>query len=230
MKKTLTAELPTLGLTLGEDQLDRLCRFGELLLQQNQVMNLTAITEPSAVARLHFLDSLALLREESLAGKTLIDIGCGAGFPGVPLAIAEPTLHVTLLDSLQKRINWLKTILPELGVDATCVAARAEEYVAEKREQYDVATSRAVARLNILAELCLPYVKVGGKFLALKGAMAEAEANEAKKAVETLGGRLSEIREYPVGDAVHRIVVVEKVRPTPKAYPRKFAKIKQQPL
>lgn len=230
MKHTLMAELPTLGLSLREDQIDRLCRFGQLLLQQNQVMNLTAITEPTAVARLHFLDSLALLREEALAGKTLIDIGCGAGFPGVPLAIAEPTLRVTLLDSLQKRVNWLKTILPELGVDATCVAARAEEYVAEHREAYDVATSRAVARLNILSELCLPYVKVGGKFLALKGAMAQAEADEAKTAIEALGGRLSEIREYPVGEAIHRIVVVEKVRPTPKAYPRKFAKIKQQPL
>lgn len=230
MKHTLMSELPTLGLSLGEDQIDRLCRFGQLLLKQNQVMNLTAITEPTAVARLHFLDSLALLREEALAGKTLIDIGCGAGFPGVPLAIAEPTLHVTLLDSLQKRVNWLKTILPELGVDATCVAARAEEYVAEHREAYDVATSRAVARLNILSELCLPYVKVGGKFLALKGAMAQAEADEAKTAIEALGGRLSEIREYPVGEATHRIVVVEKVRPTPKAYPRKFAKIKQQPL
>ena len=230
MKHTLMAELPTLGLSLREDQIDRLCRFGQLLLQQNQVMNLTAITEPTAVARLHFLDSLALLREEALAGKTLIDIGCGAGFPGVPLAIAEPTLRVTLLDSLQKRANWLKTILPELGVDATCVAARAEEYVAEHREAYDVATSRAVARLNILSELCLPYVKVGGKFLALKGAMAQAEADEAKTAIEALGGRLAEIREYPVGEAIHRIVVVEKVRPTPKAYPRKFAKIKQQPL
>lgn len=230
MKHTLMAELPTLGLSLREDQIDRLCRFGQLLLQQNQVMNLTAITEPTAVARLHFLDSLALLREEALAGKTLIDIGCGAGFPGVPLAIAEPTLHVTLLDSLQKRVNWLKAILPELGVDATCVAARAEEYVAEHREAYDVATSRAVARLNILSELCLPYVKVGGKFLALKGAMAQAEADEAKTAIEALGGRLAEIREYPVGEAIHRIVVVEKVRPTPKAYPRKFAKIKQQPL
>ena len=230
MKHTLMAELPTLGLSLREDQIDRLCRFGALLLKQNQVMNLTAITEPTAVARLHFLDSLALLREEALAGKTLIDIGCGAGFPGVPLAIAEPTLHVTLLDSLQKRVNWLKTILPELGVDATCVAARAEEYVAEHREAYDVATSRAVARLNILSELCLPYVKVGGKFLALKGAMAQAEADEAKTAIEALGGKLAEIREYPVGEAIHRIVVVEKVRPTPKAYPRKFAKIKQQPL
>ena len=230
MRAALVEALAQLELTLDDGRLDRLCRFGDALLEQNRVMNLTAITDPEAVARLHFADSLALLRWEDLRGKTVLDVGCGAGFPGVPLAIAEPTLHVTLLDSLQKRVNWLKTILPELGVDATCVAARAEEYVAEHREAYDVATSRAVARLNILSELCLPYVKVGGKFLALKGAMAQAEADEAKTAIEALGGRLSEIREYPVGEATHRIVVVEKVRPTPKAYPRKFAKIKQQPL
>ena len=230
MKQTLIEGLPTLGLSLSAEQIDRLCRFGALVLAQNQVMNLTAITEPGAVAQLHFLDSLALLRDENLAGKTLIDIGCGAGFPGVPLAIAAPGCRVTLLDSLQKRVNWLKSVLPEVGVEAQCVAARAEEYVALCREQFDVATSRAVARLNILSELCLPYVKVGGRFLALKGAMAQAEADEAEKAIDRLGGRIADIREYPVGEAVHRIVVVEKVRPTPAAYPRKFAKIKQQPL
>ena len=230
MKETLAAGLPALGLTLTDGQLDRLCQFGQLLLEQNQVMNLTAITEPRAVAELHFLDSLALLQWEDLRGKALIDVGCGAGFPGTPLAIAVPELKLTLLDSLQKRIRWLETVLPQVGVDATCVAARAEEYVAQHREQYDVAVSRAVARLNLLSELCLPYVKVGGKFLALKGAMAQEEANEARKAIETLGGRITGIWEYPVGDAVHRIVAVEKVRPTPKAYPRKFAKIKQNPL
>lgn len=230
MKETLAAGLPALGLTLTDVQLDRLCQFGQLLLEQNQVMNLTAITEPRAVAELHFLDSLALLQWEDLRGKAVIDVGCGAGFPGTPLAIAVPELKLTLLDSLQKRIRWLETVLPQVGVDATCVAARAEEYVAQHREQYDVAVSRAVARLNLLSELCLPYVKVGGKFLALKGAMAQEEADEARKAIETLGGRITGIWEYPVGDAVHRIVAVEKVRPTPKAYPRKFAKIKQNPL
>ncbi|HIR49857.1 MAG TPA: 16S rRNA (guanine(527)-N(7))-methyltransferase RsmG [Candidatus Avoscillospira avicola] len=230
MKETLAAGLPALGLTLTDGQLDRLCQFGQLLLEQNQVMNLTAITEPRAVAELHFLDSLALLQWEDLRGKAVIDVGCGAGFPGTPLAIAVPELKLTLLDSLQKRIRWLETVLPQVGVDATCVAARAEEYVAQHREQYDVAVSRAVARLNLLSELCLPYVKVGGKFLALKGAMAQEEADEARKAIETLGGRITGIWEYPVGDAVHRIVAVEKVRPTPKAYPRKFAKIKQNPL
>ena len=230
MKETLAAGLPALGLTLTDGQLDRLCQFGQLLLEQNQVMNLTAITEPRAVAELHFLDSLALLQWEDLRGKAVIDVGCGAGFPGTPLAIAVPELKLTLLDSLQKRIRWLETVLPQVGVDATCVAARAEEYVAQHREQYDVAVSRAVTRLNLLSELCLPYVKVGGKFLALKGAMAQEEADEARKAIETLGGRITGIWEYPVGDAVHRIVAVEKVRPTPKAYPRKFAKIKQNPL
>lgn len=230
MKETLAAGLPALGLTLTDGQLDRLCQFGRLLLAQNQVMNLTAITEPRAVAELHFLDSLALLQWEDLRGKAVIDVGCGAGFPGTPLAIAVPELKLTLLDSLQKRIRWLETVLPQVGVDATCVAARAEEYVAQHREQYDVAVSRAVARLNLLSELCLPYVKVGGKLLALKGAMAQEEADEARKAIETLGGRISGIWEYPVGDAVHRIVAVEKVRPTPRAYPRKFAKIKQSPL
>lgn len=230
MRAALVEALDRLGLSLEEDRLDRLCRFGEALLEQNRVMNLTAITEPTAVAQLHFADSLALLRWEDLRGRAVVDVGCGAGFPGVPLAIAVPEARLTLLDSLQKRINWLKTVLPQVGTEAECVAARAEEYAAQHREQYDLATSRAVARLNVLVELCLPYVKVGGKFLALKGAMAQAEADEAKKAVETLGGRIAEIRAYPVGEATHRIVVVEKLRPTPRAYPRKFAKIKQSPL
>ena len=230
MRAALVEALARLELTLDDGRLDRLCRFGDALLEQNRVMNLTAITDPEAVARLHFADSLALLRWEDLRGKTVLDVGCGAGFPGVPLAIAVPEARITLLDSLQKRINWLKTVLPQLEVPADCVAARAEEYVAQHREQFDLVTSRAVARLNVLAELCLPYVRVGGRFLALKGAMAQEEADEANHAVAALGGKLAGIREYPVDDAVHRIVVVEKVRPTPAAYPRKFAKIKQSPL
>ena len=230
MRAALEAGLARAGQTLTGEQIDRLCRFGALLLEKNQVMNLTAITEPSAVAQLHFLDSLTVLRAADCAGKSIIDVGCGAGFPGVPVAIAEPTAKLTLLDSLQKRMNWLQEVLPELGVRAEVVSARAEEYVAGRREQYDIATSRAVARLNILCELCLPYVKVGGKFLALKGAMTHEEVEQARKAIEVLGGRVAEIAEYPIADAVHRIVVIEKVRPTPKQYPRKFAKIKQAPL
>ena len=230
MRAALEAGLAQAGQTLTGEQIDRLCRFGALLLEKNQVMNLTAITEHSAVAQLHFLDSLTVLRAADCRGKSIIDVGCGAGFPGVPVAIAEPTAKLTLLDSLQKRMNWLREVLPELGVQAEVVSARAEEYVAGRREQYDIATSRAVARLNILCELCLPYVKVGGKFLALKGAMTHEEVEQARKAIEVLGGRVAEIAEYPIAGAIHRIVVIEKVRPTPKQYPRKFAKIKQAPL
>jgi len=230
MRAALEAGLQKTGRTLSERQLEQFAEFGRLLVEKNQVMNLTAITEPTAVAQLHFLDSLAVLDAADCKGKTIIDVGCGAGFPGVPVAIGEPTAKVTLLDSLQKRMNWLNEILPALGIEATVVAARAEEYVAQHREQYDLATSRAVARLNILCELCLPYVKVGGKFLALKGAMTHEEVDEAKKAIAALGGKVADIFEYPVADAMHRIVVIEKIKPTPKQYPRKFAKIKQSPL
>ena len=230
MRPALEAGLQRAGQTLTETQLDQFCQFGRLLVEKNQVMNLTAITEPAAVAQLHFIDSMTVLKAADCKGKSIIDVGCGAGFPGVPVAIAEPTARVTLLDSLQKRMNWLQEILPGLGISATVVAARAEEYVANHREQYDIATSRAVARLNILCELCLPYVKVGGRFLALKGAMTTEEVEEAKKAITTLGGKVAAIEEYPVADAVHRIVVIEKIRPTPKQYPRKFARIKQNPL
>ena len=230
MRAALEAGLVQTGLTLTDRQLEQFVQFGQLLVEKNQVMNLTAITEPTAVAQLHFLDSLTVLQAADCKGKTIIDVGCGAGFPGVPVAIAEPAAKVTLLDSLQKRMNWLNEVLPQLGVEATVVAARAEEYVLQHREQYDLATSRAVARLNILCELCLPYVKVGGKFLALKGAMTHEEVDEAQKAIAVLGGRVAEILEFPVAEAIHRIVVIEKVKPTPKQYPRKFAKIKQTPL
>lgn len=190
-------------------------------------MNLTAITEPQAVAELHFLDCIALLRAEDFFGKRVIDIGCGAGFPGVPLKIAEPSIELTLLDSLAKRMTWLREILPQLGVEAEVVTARAEEFVQTRREQYDIATSRAVARLNILAELCLPYVKVGGAFLAMKGALAGEEMEEAKRAVALLGGMIEQVYEYPIQDALHKAVVIRKIRPTPAKYPRAFAKIKK---
>ena len=230
MKETLERLLPKLNLSLTSAQLDTLARFGSLLLEKNQVMNLTAITEPSAVAQLHFLDCIALLNAVDFREKRVIDVGCGAGFPGVPLKIAEPSIRLTLLDSLAKRMNWLSETLPALGVDAEIITARAEEFAAQRREQYDLATSRAVARLNVLAELCLPYVRVGGKFLAMKGALAQEEVEEARRGIEKLGGHVLRIFEYPVADAVHKAVVIEKLRPTPPQYPRAFAKIKKSPL
>lgn len=228
MKETLRAEAERLGIFLTEQQLDRFCAFGAALLEKNKVMNLTAITELEAVARLHFADCLTLLKAADLKNASVIDVGCGAGFPGVPLKLGEPTVRLTLLDSLQKRVHWLDETLKAMGVEAQCVAARAEEFPA--RERYDFAVSRAVARLNVLSELCLPFVRVGGAFLAMKGAAAQEELEQARAGIARLGGRVEAVKTYEIGGAEHRVLLIRKVRPTPPCYPRRFAKIKQQPL
>ena len=228
MQQTLEAGLPELGLQLTPEQITKLCDFGRVVVKQNQVMNLTAITEPQQVARLHLLDSLTVLTAADLAGKRLIDVGCGAGFPGVPLAIGCPEAKITLLDSLGKRVRWLEETLPTLGVPAECVTARAEEAVQTRRESYDFATSRAVARLNILLELTAPYVKVGGMVIAMKGAAAREEMEECTAAIQKLGLKLEAVRQSPVEG--HSLILLRKVAPTPKQYPRRYAKIKQAPL
>ena len=230
MKETLLSGARELGLELTEETADKLCAFGQAVIRQNEVMNLTAITEPTAVAQLHLLDSLTLLKVVDPKGKSIIDVGCGAGFPGVPTAIACPEARVTLLDSLGKRMNWLETVLPQLGVRARCITARAEEAVADHREKFDFATSRAVARLNILLELTAPYVRVGGAVLALKGSAAREELEEAKSAVKKLGLKLEAIHDFQIAGATHSVIVLRKVSPTPNQYPRRFAKIKQAPL
>ena len=230
MKQTLTAGLPLLGLDLSEETKDTLCAFGKAMVKQNEVMNLTGITDDPGVANLHLLDSLTVMACADLQSKTLIDVGCGAGFPGVPLAIASGA-RITLLDSLGKRMKWLEEVLPTLGIEAECVTARAEEAVSTRRETYDFATSRAVARLNILLELTAPYVKVGGKVLAMKGMAAKEELAEAKNAISKLGLKIEEVREFPVDDGTsHAVIVLRKVAATPVKYPRRFAKIKQNPL
>ena len=229
MRKTLDAGLPLLELDLAEDQRDTLCRFGAAMVKQNEVMNLTGITDDKGVANLHLLDSLTVMASAPLEGKTLIDVGCGAGFPGVPLAIASGA-KVTLLDSLGKRMKWLEEILPQLGIHAECITARAEEAVATRRESYDYATSRAVARLNILLELTAPYVKVGGAVLAMKGALAQEELAEAQSAIKKLGLKLEQVKEYPIDGTNHAVIILRKVAPTPRQYPRRFAAIKKSPL
>ena len=231
MLNTLKEGLPQLGLELSDEICNQLCDFGRAMVKQNEVMNLTGITEDAPVAKLHLLDSLTVMSCADLEGKTLIDVGCGAGFPGVPLSIACPSAKVTLLDSLAKRMNWLETVLPQLGVkNAECITARAEEAVATRRESYDFATSRAVARLNILLELTAPYVKVGGAVLAMKGAAAKEELEEAKSAISKLGLKIEQVREFPVDGTAHAVIVLRKVAATPAKYPRRFAKIKQNPL
>lgn len=230
MENALKAGLPLLGLDLSEQTQQQLCAFGRAVVEQNKVMNLTAITQPEQVAKLHLLDSLSLLTLADLQGKKMIDVGCGAGFPGVPVKIACPGVQLTLLDSLGKRMAWLEKILPELGVEAKCITARAEEAVVGCREQYDVATSRAVARLNILLELVAPYVKVGGRVLAMKGTAAQEELNEAKNAIKRLGLQLEKVAKFPVEETEHAVILLRKVAPTPPQYPRRYAKIKQNPL
>ena len=230
MKETLAQGLPELGLNLSDNIQQTLCDFGHAMVKQNEVMNLTGITEDEAVAKMHLLDSLTVLSTADLSGKTLIDVGCGAGFPGVPLAIACPDAKITLLDSLGKRMKWLEEVLPRLGIQAECITARAEEAVATRREQYDFATSRAVARLNILLELTAPYVKVGGAVLAMKGAAAKEELAECTDAIKKLGLKLECVKEYPIDGTSHAVILLRKVAPTPARYPRRYAKIKQSPL
>ncbi len=214
---------------------ETLNHYCEYLLEQNKVMNLTAITEPAQVADLHMLDSAALLTVSELAGKSVIDVGTGAGFPGLVLKILEPTIQLTLLDSLGKRVAWLAEVAPKLGLsDVTCIHGRGEEQalLPDFRDHYDVAISRAVADLGLLAELCLPFVKVGGQFLAMKSGDCQEELNRAEHAITLLGGRLLPLATYqiPGTDVIRRVVLIEKVSPTPKGYPRRFARMKKSPL
>ena len=221
------------ALALPTDAAVPLMAFSARLLETNKVMNLTAITAPEDVARLHLLDCAALLHMADFRGKRVVDVGTGAGFPGMPLRILEPDFDLTLLDSLGKRIAFLQRVCDEMGLQrVTCVHARAEEFAAKHREQYDIATSRAVAALNVLCELTLPLVKVGGRFLAMKAVDSDDEIRTAKSAVAQLGGKVEDIRDYtiPGTDITHRVVVIGKVKPTPAAFPRAFAKIKKAPL
>ncbi|MBR3561832.1 MAG: 16S rRNA (guanine(527)-N(7))-methyltransferase RsmG [Oscillospiraceae bacterium] len=207
--------------------------FARAVLEKNKVMNLTAITEDADFARLHLLDSAALLTMADFGGKRVVDVGTGAGFPGVPLRILCPDARVTLLDSTGKRIDFLRETCDALGLtDVDCVHERAEAFAAQQRERFDCAVSRAVAGMSVLCELCLPLVKVGGQFLAMKSARSDEELEGAMDAIQTLGGRLADVVDYPIPTAgvTHRVMIIDKVERTPKQYPRQFGKIKKSPL
>jgi 16S rRNA (guanine527-N7)-methyltransferase len=235
MRNILIQGASTYGLTLPDAGLPAFRRYFEFLEEKNRVMNLTAITGEKDVAELHFLDSLALLANGDFKGKSVIDIGSGAGFPGIPMKIAEPGLKLTLLDAQQKRVAFLEELRDILLLpDITCVHARAEEAALKPgfRDSFDFAVSRAVARLNGLAELCLPYVKPGGRFIAMKGPDSDEEIAEADNAFKTLGAELDAISDYKIAgtDIVHRAVIVRKIAPTPDGYPRRYTKIEKKPL
>ena len=210
--------------------------FSRRLLEKNQVMNLTAIREPEGVARLHILDCAALLQFCDFEKKSLIDVGTGAGFPGMVLKILVPSLEITFLDSLDKRLNWISEVYEDLdGIESiNTVHARAEELSLKKgyRDSFDFATARAVADLRLLCELCLPYVKVGGQFLAMKSTNSDQELEDAAHAIKLLGGRIVAIRDYslPGTEVIHRLIAIEKLAPTLKGYPRRWTKMQKEPL
>ncbi len=220
---------------ISSEASDDFYRYYELLTDWNEKINLTAITEEEQVAVLHFLDCIKGTEDLIKDNVSVIDVGTGAGFPGLPIRINNPSIRLTLVDSLNKRINFLNEVLSELGIDdVLTIHSRAEELGkdAKHREKYDVCVSRAVANLTTLCELCLPFVKKGGLFVSLKGPKAYEEAEEAKKAISLLGGRLKEIRTYelPDGDINHNVVIIEKISQTPTKYPRKAPKPSREPL
>ena len=232
METIIREGLAALGIPAGEDQVRAMAWYGELLLRANETTNLTAITDPAAAARLHFLDSAALVTVAGFAGKRVIDVGSGAGFPGVPLRILTPDMALTCLDSVGKKMDFVREACAALGLEGVeCLWGRAEE-LPQLREKYDIAVSRVVAELPLLAELCLPLAKVGGLFLAMKKSDCDLEVARGDFAVRVLGGRVREIRRYalPGTDVEHAVAVIEKVRPTPPQYPRRWAQIKKKPL
>lgn len=236
-------DLEELHIILSSDQLDQFLKFYEMLIEKNKVMNLTAITEFDEVMKKHFIDSLSLVNVCDLNDSfSLIDVGTGAGFPGIPLKIAFPNLKVTLLDSLQKRVGFLQEVIDTLGLtEIKAVHGRAEDFAKpeQMREEFDLCVSRAVANLSVLTEYCLPYVKVGGKFISYKSDKVSIESEQKKTEIEqadhsisVLGGRLIDQKGFtlPYSDIYRNLIVIEKCRPTPKQYPRKAGTASKKPL
>lgn len=222
------------GFSLSGEILSQLDSYARLLVEWNGRMNLTAITEPDGIAVRHFLDSLLLLSAaEPKEGGSFLDVGTGAGFPGIPCKLVRQDLRLTLLDSLQKRIGFLGAVLSELGIDAACVHARAEEAgrAPEFRESFDLVSARAVARLRELCEYCLPFVRVGGLFAAMKGGDCGEELSEAGPAVRILGGSVEDVKRFSLPDGSRRaIILIRKISQTPTKYPRPSGKMKKHPL
>lgn len=235
IKNLLQNYIKDYKITLTENQYEQFQKYFELLAEWNEKMNLTAITDENGVALKHFADSLSLLNFVDIPqNSSLADVGTGAGFPGVVLKIARPDIKLTLIDSLNKRLVFLGEVCAQLGIEAELIHSRAEDGARDEklRESFDFAVSRAVARMNVLSEYCLPYVKVGGAFCAMKGAQANEEFKESLNAINTLGGKLEKkyFFELPENGGERAIAVVRKVKNTPQKYPRQSGKIKAKAL
>lgn len=227
-------EVANLGIDLSEKQLNQFEAYYEKLIEVNQYLNLTAITEKEAVFRKHFLDSLQLFKIiEQDANLSICDVGSGAGFPAIPLAIVNSNLKITIIDALNKRISFLNDLVKELNINnVNALHQRAEDYIKEVGAYFDLVTARAVARLNVLVELCLPLVKLNGLFVAMKGSTGNEELIEAKNAIKVLGGVVEKTLTFELPDEADKreLIIIRKVRETPKKYPRSFGKIKEKPL
>ncbi len=225
-----------IGLSFDDKKYEQFIKYKDLLKEWNEKVNLTAIKDDEGIIKKHFIDSMKIFKFQPLKNaKKVIDIGTGGGFPGIPMKIIKPDIDIVLLDSLKKRINVLEDILYKIDIkDVTAMHGRAEEFGVDPqhRQQYDAVVSRAVANLAVLSEFCIPYVKVGGYFLAMKGPAAEEEIKAAKNAISTLGGKLEEVIEVEIEDSDlnHNLVVIKKVKNTPKQYPRKAGSITKKPL
>lgn len=224
------------GLELSKEKYEKFIIYKNLLQEWNEKVNLTAITEDEEIIKKHFIDSIkAFKRDEFKKAKTLIDVGTGAGFPGIPIAIMNDNIKVTLLDSLNKRVNFLNLVIEKLNLkNIVTIHSRAEDGARQKnlRESFDIATSRAVANMSVLSEFCLPYVKINGYFIALKGPSVEDEIKEANKAITTLGGEVLDVCEVQIEDTElkHNLVVVKKIKECPKTYPRKAGNVTKKPI
>ena len=234
LSRILSRGAEDLALILPPGAIQAFESYHRFLEEQGRDYNLTTITGEAEVARLHFLDCIALLSLFDFRGARVIDVGSGAGFPGVPLKIAEPSIELTLLDSAGKKMAFLSRLCRLLDISASCVGRRAEDAAGAQvfREQYDIAVSRAVARLNVLCELCLPFIRTGGMFIAMKGADSADEIEESRGAIKLLGAELLECRDYtiPGTDVPRRAVLIKKILDSPDKYPRRFSKIKNSPL
>ena len=232
--KPLTDGLAELGITLSVKQLEQFSTYYEMLVEKNKVMNLTAITQWEEVLEKHFLDSVSLIRAKNLSKSiTVLDLGTGAGFPGIPLKIVFPNLKITLADSLNKRVSFLNEVIEALKLEnIQAVHGRAEELARDGkyREKYDLCVSRAVANLSTLSEYCLPFVTLGGEFISYKSGEVEEEAQAAKSAIFLLGGKVTNTVKFSLGESSRSFIVIEKVKGTPKTYPRKAGTPSKKPL